>query len=104
MIQPGTNHAFDMAEAKIKDHLHRMRMYSDLIETLYWSASAETLDLYRIYIENEAAAIHAIVEWCYGKGYVDRSECFNIRHWLFWFDDPNRLDPKYYFFEDFRYD
>lgn len=88
MREPGSNHTFDMAEARIKGHIQRMGLYSDLIKALSSSADAETLDLYRVYIENESEAIQALVNWCWNQNFIDRFEAKNIIHWIKWFDFP----------------
>lgn len=99
------NHsAFSTAEHHFKSSLNRIEYYNDLANACL--DLDRSLDV-RIYMQLRAGEIDKacdLVDLCYHMHFLTRTEAFNIKHWIYWFDDPDRLDPELGFFEDFRYD
>ena len=81
----------------------RAEMYVSL-ERIASNVEPISEELYQFMLSETLSTARHLVNWCYDQGYLDRDECFNIKHWLYWYDDPFRLEPECCFFEDFRYE
>lgn len=106
MMKPGVRQTFDSAEAYLKALIVKAALDVQMMN-VYKSmelADYALIDLYRFKAQRSMVTAAKLVDWCYDRGYLDRDECFNIKHWLYWFDDPNRFEPETGFFEDFRYE
>lgn len=96
--------AFSTADRHFKAMLNRIEYYNDM--SISCTELGRSLDA-RVYMQlmvGQIEAACALIDQCYEMEFITRSEAFNIKHWLYWYDDPNRLDPGFYFFEDFRYE
>lgn len=93
--------AFSTAEHHFNAMINRIQYYNDM------SVACSDINARRIYRELASGQIKAacdLVDLCYCMDFMTRTEAFNIKHWLYWYDDPDRLDPANCFFEDFRYE
>ena len=88
MIQPGTNAAFDMVEARLQCNIMRMACWADLREYKPYADDPDVYDLYCFYITEAQQACINLVNWCWERDFIDRHEAYNINHWLHWFDFP----------------
>lgn len=102
MREPGTVAAFDRAEDRFISLIHRADFHVTLEKTAR-KIDPETADLYRFMVQETILTAGHLVNWCFNQGYLTRSEAFNIKHWLYWFADPEGFceytDP-----EEFRYE
>lgn len=79
------------SEIKLADAFQTMELYAQSV-----------IDLHRFKAEQAIGDAIDLVNWCFDKGYLSRSETFNINHWLHWFNDPVFFH-QWNCSEDFRY-
>lgn len=106
MMQPGVRQSFDSAEAYLKSLIVKAALDVQLMNVYKSQGLVDyaLVDLYEFKAQRSTVTAVKLIDWCYDHGYLNRTETFNVKHWLYWFDDPNRLEPETCFFEDFRYD
>lgn len=106
MTQPGVRQSFDSAEAFLISLIAKAALDMQLMNVYksYVLVDYALVDLYKFKAQRSMVTAVKLIGWCYDQGYLNRTEAFNVKHWLYWFDDPARLDPANCFFEDFRYE
>lgn len=96
--------AFSTADRHFKSIINRIEYYNDMSH--FCSETDRSLDA-KIFNQLKHGQIDAacdLVDLCYLMEFITRAEAYNIKHWLYWYDDPDRIDPDIRFFEDFRYE
>lgn len=88
MREPGTVAAFDRAEARFMALINRASL-NLTFEQDTRSIDPESADLYRFMVQETLLTAGHLVNWCYEQGYLTRTEAFNIKHWLYWFAEPD---------------
>lgn len=96
--------AFSTAERHFKAMLNRIEYYNDMSKSCSELGRSLDAKVYGQLMTGHIDAACDLVDLCYYMEFITRSEAYNIKHWLYWYDDPSRFNPYYCFFEDFRYD
>lgn len=102
MREPGTCTAFDDAERLLISLIRRAGMQTKIAAS-YRPIDPNAADLHHFMATEDISMACGIVDWCYDQEYLTRSETFNIKHWLHWFNDPEFFD-YWKCAEDFRYE
>lgn len=98
------NHsAFSTAEHHFKSILNRIEYYNDMANACVDLDRSLEVMIYVHLRDGEINVACDLVDLCYRMDFLTRTDAFNVRHWLYWFNDPDRLEPESGFFEDFRY-
>lgn len=99
------NHsAFSTAEHHFKAMLTRIEYYDDMSNAMLELGRILDAKVYIRLRTGQLGAACALVNLCYDMDFITWTEASNIKRWLYWYDDPDRLNPESHFFKGFRYE